>query len=94
MIQRPEASWQKIDIYNFFPVPCIQFEQTVYDAVEADEKVEVCVVNCSDIADSVIKVHVFGPNDEKIPLGAAIASKLLCIQVDMYVHQHVHMFVS
>ena len=49
----------------------------MYDVVEADEMVEVCVVNCSDIVDSVIKVHVFGPNDEKIPPGATIASKLL-----------------
>ena len=47
----------------------------MYDAVEADGMVKVCVVNCSDIGDNVIKVHVFGPNDEKIPPGAAIASK-------------------
>ena len=49
----------------------------MYDVVEEDEKVEVCVITCSDIGDRVIKVHVFGPNDEKIPPGAAIASKLL-----------------
>ena len=68
----------------FFPVPCIQFEQTVYDVVEGDEadkEVEVCVITCSDIGDSEIKVHVFGPNDEKIPTGAAIASKLPFVEI-------------
>ena len=49
----------------------------MYDVVEADENVEVCVVTCNDIGGSEINVHVFGPNDEKIPPGAAIASKLL-----------------
>ena len=63
----------------------------MYDAVEADEKVEVCVVTCNDIGGSEINVHVFGPNDEKIPPGAAIASKLLYY---MYIHVHLHMCVS
>ena len=70
-------SWQKIDVYNLFPVPCIQFDKTVYDVVEADEKVETCVIACSDIGDSVIKAHVFGHDDvPHIPSGARIASKL------------------
>ena len=67
-------------MYNFFPVPCIQFEQTVYDVVEGDEadkEVEVCVITCSDIGDREIKVHVFGhENVPHIPPGATIASKL------------------
>ena len=63
----------------------------MYDVVEADEEVEVCVITCSDIGDRVIKVHVFGPNDEKIPPGAAIASKLLYynLQVNMYMYMYV-----
>ena len=57
----------------------------MYDVVEADEEVEVCVVTCNDIGGSEIKVHVFGPNDEKIPPGAAIASKLLYQTTDILV---------
>ena len=64
----------------FFPVPCIQFEKTVYNVVEedeADEEVEVCVITCSDIGESEIKAYVFGhENVSQIPFGAAIASKL------------------
>ena len=69
-------------VYNFFPVPCIQFKETVYDVVEADEEVEVCVITCSDIADRVIKAHVFGPSENvyipipQIPPGSMLASKL------------------
>ena len=65
-----------MDVYNLFPVPCIQFDKTVYEIVEADEKVETCVITCNDIGDSVVKVHVFSKNDvPHIPSGAAIASK-------------------
>ena len=63
----------------FFPVPCVQFELTVYDVVEADQAdkpVEVCVITCSDIGDSEIKVHVFADEDVPLPPGAARASKL------------------
>ena len=61
----------------------------MYDVVEADEKVEVCVVNCSDIGDNVIKAHVFGPNDEKIPPGAALASKYCRNCTSRYVQERV-----
>ena len=80
------ASWQKIDVYNFFPVPCIQFEQTVYNVSEGDTEdkpVEVCVVTCSDIGASEIKVHVFADEDVPLPTGAARASKLHCRNVQV-----------
>ena len=65
-----------MDVYNLFPVPCIQFDKTVYDIVEADEKVETCVITCNDIGGRVVKVHVFSHDDApQIPSGAAIASK-------------------
>ena len=77
--QRPHGRSLKIDYYNFFLVPCIQFEQTVYNVVEgdtADKEVEVCVIICSDIGDREIKVHVFGhENVSHIPSGATIASE-------------------
>ena len=64
-------------VYNLFPEPCVRFEETVYDVVESEEKVEVCVIICSDISDEVIEVHVFGyANVSQIPPGSAVASKL------------------
>ena len=62
---------------------CIKFEQTVYEVVESEERVEVCVMTCSDISnqvnttDEVIEVSVFGDDNViQIPPGSEIASEL------------------
>ena len=80
----------EIDVYNFFPAPCIQFEMTVYEVLEgdtADKPVEVCVITCSDIGDSAIKAYVFADEDVPLPPGAARASKLPnCTGMYMYIY--------
>ena len=80
-------------VYNLFSEPCVRFEETLYNVVESEEKVEVCVITCSGISDEVIQVHVFGyANVSQIPPGSALASKLITIsivqiiiQVEVYV---------
>ena len=72
----------------------------MYDVVEADEMVEVCVITCNDIADRVIKAHVFGPSENvyipipQIPPGSMLASKLKlyctnCTSRHVYTSTHI-----
>ena len=75
---------------SFFQGFCVRFEQTMYQVVESKEKVEVCVITCSDIrkqgvSDKVIRVIVFGKNNvPQIPRGYPQASKCLLILYKLY----------
>ena len=57
----------------------MSFEETVYEVVERDERVEVCVVLTQphDIFENSVNVEIFVDDDSiYIPINSNIASKL------------------